>query len=338
MSQPERRGGNPFLATLKGVKDQFLQPARVETLSTEVRLDGRACLVTGATSGLGRATAVRLARLGATVMMPTRRHDDEALREVQAASDSRAVETEYLDLANLESVVRFCHRMADQERQFDVVVLNAGVVAKGSRRTIQGFDESFAVNFLANFVLVKGLLEKGVVPNRAFAGAATGAGCPIPRLVFISSEEHRDAEPYDWDGFGRFREYGISGALPAYAQSKYLLTALAAELARRLEKDGVVDVSVHSLCPGAVSSNIAREAPRWSQPLLKAVFSTFFQNPEKASEPVIYLSCDPTLEGQTGIYLHMMTRKHAASTATDPATGRLLWEAARRLLDQPPTG
>lgn len=327
------RAGSPVKATLTGIADQLRSRPRVGTLAPTARLDGRSCLITGAASGLGKATAVGLARLGASVMMPTRRHDDEAVREVRAASGSEAVETEYLDLANLESVKRFCRRMHGQGRAFDVVVLNAGVVTRRSRRTSQGFDETFAVNYLANYVLVRELLDSGVIPNRTFADCPRGA---TPRLVFVSSEEHRSAEPYDWSGFGRYREYGISGSLTAYAESKYLCTVFAYELARRLGDDGAVDVSVHALCPGAVNTNIAREAPRWSQPLLKAVFSLFFKSPERAAEPAIYLSCEPTIEGETAIYLHMMTRKQAASSAMDRATGQRLWAETERLLDLPP--
>ncbi len=329
---------NLFRATLAGIADQLRHSARSGThsLSPSVRLDGLECLVTGATSGLGKATAIGLAQLGARVMLPARTTEQRACRDVQDASGSEAVELEYLDLADLESIDRFCRAMEEQGRSFDIVVLNAGVVTRRSRRTKQGFEEMFAVNYLANFALVNGLLKAGVIPNRTFASAKgardTDNAGPTPRIIFVSSEEHRTACPYDWSGFGLFEEFGISGAMAGYARSKYLLTTYAAELARRLSTGGDVDVAVHSLCPGAVNTNIAREAPGWSQWLLRLVFSLFFSSPEDASEPLIYLSCEPSLEGETGVYLHLMSRKEIAEDAASAAAGQRLWAASERLL------
>jgi NAD(P)-dependent dehydrogenase (short-subunit alcohol dehydrogenase family) len=143
------------------------------------------------------------------------------------------------------------------------------------------------------------------------------------RIVIVSSESHRTAE-VDLDTFGDYRPYGVGEAVREYGQTKLLLCTFAHGLARVL-RESSSSATVHALCPGAVRTSIAREAPRWTKPLLFAVFSMFFRSPEKAREPVVYLSAASELAGRTGIYLHLMEEKAMARAATDArAFDRLL--------------
>jgi len=119
-----------------------------------------------------------------------------------------------------------------------------------------------------------------------------------------------------------------------YGYYKLLLVTMASELSRRLNgraPGAGPAASVFALCPGPVNTNIAREAPRVFQPLLRLVFSIFFRSPRVACRPVVYLAASPEMEGRTGEYLFLMQRKGMDGKATDPENGKLLWELSEAL-------
>jgi NAD(P)-dependent dehydrogenase (short-subunit alcohol dehydrogenase family) len=310
MSQQSATG-----ATLAGIANRFRRKRPIGVLDEDDRVDGKTCLVTGANAGLGKAIATEIARRGGRVIMAGHTLDESARDDICGRSGNSEVSLEYLDLADLASVLDFVDRQRGQ--RFDISVLNAGVVPRNARRTIDGLEEGFQVNFLATFLLVGELLSAGVIPKKEHA-----------RVVFVSSESHRSADAIDWQTFGEFRDFGVSGAMREYGRAKLLTCTHAAELARRL--DG--DVAVHALCPGAVNTRLAREAPVWSQPLLKVAFTLFFRSPEAAATPAVYLSCARSLKERTAIYLHVMEEKPMAPLATDPTEGAALWRACNELL------
>jgi NAD(P)-dependent dehydrogenase (short-subunit alcohol dehydrogenase family) len=154
-----------------------------------------------------------------------------------------------------------------------------------------------------------------------------------PRIVIVSSESHRSGNDLNFQTFGNYAEFKMSQVLPHYGYQKLALTTYAKELDRRLNKDGI-KVGVHSLCPGAVNTNIARSAPPFTKPLLKIIFGLFFQDPEKAAGPVVYLAASKDLEGKSGIYLHMWNEKPADERAGDPSNGQKLWKRSQEILEK----
>jgi NAD(P)-dependent dehydrogenase (short-subunit alcohol dehydrogenase family) len=154
----------------------------------------------------------------------------------------------------------------------------------------------------------------------------------IPRIIIVSSESHRNPGEFRWDEFGIYKEYGMGKTVELYGYYKLLLTTFINELSRRLNPDGMTNYSVFSLCPGPVNSNIAREAPKVFQPLLKLTFSLFFRSPEKASEPVLYLAASSNLEGKALDYLFLMSRKDMDEKARNPENGKRLWELSEKLI------
>jgi NAD(P)-dependent dehydrogenase (short-subunit alcohol dehydrogenase family) len=326
------RYDSPSRATFSGILDLLRRRGGTGGLEEADRIDGRVCLVTGANRGLGRAVAIELARRGGRVIMGCRSGPAaaEAAAEIRRLSGNPRVETAFLDLSDFETVRSFVKRMHTLGGSLDLLVLNAGVVPRRARRTAQGFEEMFAVNYLANFLLVTRLLESGVVrPEAAPAGRPSP---PLPRIVFVSSESHRSAAPLNFDTLGAFQDYGMRGSMAVYASTKLLVSTFAVELSRRLRENGRPSASVHHLCPGPVDSGIAREAPGWIKPLLKVVFALFFRSPRKAAGPVVYLCCARSLEGRSGVYLHLMTEKQPAEQALDDQNGARLWDASARLL------
>ena len=300
--------------------------------ATGVRIDGKTCLVTGANSGLGKAVAIDLARRGGHVLMACRSGHPDAGEEVRAASGSDRVEMLRVDLSDMRSVHQLCDELHDRETTIDIAVLNAGVVPRRARRTPQGFETMFAVHFLANRVLVDRWLKDGTVRPAARLEDA-------PRLVLVSSDAHRSAEPVDFDRFGAFVDYGVRDGIKHYGASKLVVCTYATELSRRLNREGEGHVVVHSLCPGPVDTAIARDAPWFLKPLVVPMMKLFFLTPEKAARPVSYLCCAADAGRRSGIYLHMLREKRPSRPATDPANGARLWEASEVLLEtQAPPG
>lgn len=326
----ERTHRNPVTAVLSGVLDQRTEKPKVAPVPPEVRLEGRTCLVTGANSGLGKAIAIRLAKRGARVIMACRSGIPEAGEEVRALSGNLQVEMMKVDLSDFDSIMSFCDRLRDRDVTLDVTVLNAGVVPVSSRKNKHGLELMFAVNFLAKFVVLDRLLRDGVIPNAVY-GHNSRAEDP-PRIVFVSSETHRSSMPIDFDTFGEPVEYGIADGLKQYGLSKLHLTTYFQELSRRLNPDGNADVCVHALCPGAVNTNMAREAPKWLKPILRPIMTLFFQSPEKASIPVDYLVASRDMGGRTGAYMHMMQLKEPSEASMDPQNGAILWSKTEELL------
>ncbi|MGB5192695.1 MAG: SDR family NAD(P)-dependent oxidoreductase [Polyangiales bacterium] len=328
----DRTHSNPFTAVLSGLLDQRSQEPKVGPVPPDSRLDGRTCLVTGANSGLGKGIAIRLAKRGAHVIMACRSGIPEAGEDVRIASGNENVEMIQVDLSDFDSIRAFCDELRDRKVILDVAVFNAGVVPVKARKNKHGFELMFAVNFLAKFVVLDRLLRDGVIPNEVY-GNNSRANDP-PRIIFVSSETHRSSMPIDFETFGAPIEYGVADGVKYYGLSKLHLTTYFHELSRRLNPEGSAqpDVCVHALCPGAVNSNMAREAPAWLKPILKPVMALFFQSPEKASIPADYLVCSEEMGRKTGVYMHMMRVKESSPASMDPDKGALLWSKTEALL------
>ena len=249
----------------------------------------------------------------------------ETRGEIMRLSGSETVEMMEVDLADLASVHRFCDRLVQHGIRVDIALMNAGLMPRNSRRTPQGYEMMFGVHFLSNRVMIDRWLRDGVIQ-------ASSGGAEIPRIVFISSESHRSAHDIDFDHFGAYTRYGMRDGVKYYGFSKLVQCTFATELSRRLNPGDGVEVAVHAMCPGGVATNIAREAPALLKPILKAVFRRFFQSPEEAIGPVIYLCCAEEPGHATGMYLHMMQHKSVSAAAADLENGVRLWEASEALV------
>src|SRR5258708_1926870 len=200
---------------------------------------GRAAIVTGANSGLGRIVARELARHGARVVVASRDNAKgaEAARAVTAAFPSSTVEAERLDLADLSSIRAFVDRIRAGYNHIDLLINNAGVMAAPYQRTADGFELQLGTNHLGHFALTGLLLP--LLNNR-----------PDARVVTVSSQNHRRGQMRfdDLQGEHRYSRWG------AYAQSKLANLLFAFELDRRLKSAGwqVISVAAH---PGYSAPN-----------------------------------------------------------------------------------
>ena len=214
-----------------------------------------------------------------------------------------------VDYSDLSSINRLIAAVRDQFGKIDVLICNAGIVPKKSRKTSQGLEEMFMVNYLSKFIFVNMLLKENCFRY---------TGPCHPRIIF-ASETHRNPKTFDWASFGVYREYTISKSIELYGYYKLLLTTFAVELSRRLNT-GKLTCSVFVFRPGPVNSNIGREAPRIFQPLMKLIFAIFFRSPARAAIPVVYLAASPDLENEPFDYLFLMSRKEADEKALIPGT------------------
>jgi NAD(P)-dependent dehydrogenase (short-subunit alcohol dehydrogenase family) len=273
-------------------------------------MKGTVCVVTGATSGIGKAAATALARLGATVVLVGRdRGRTEAAAAEIAPVSASPPRAEIADLASLEQVRGLAGRLDGLER-IDVLINNAGLVLGERRITPDGFEHVFALNHLAPFLLTSLLLPK------------LTASAPA-RVVTVTSDAHSAArldlsDPNLEHGWDSWR---------SYANSKLANILFTRELARRLDGTGVTANCAH---PGVVRTGFGRE----SRPLLKlgiTIARPFMLSPERGADTIVYLASSPDVAGQTGGYYVKRQRREPSAAARDDAAARELWELSEKL-------
>jgi len=278
------------------------------------------CVVTGANSGIGKATATELARLGARVAMVCR--DEERGREAQAeiraaaelAHPSRedTVDLYIADLSVQEEVYHLGETIRADYDRLDVLVNNAGVFSDMRKETVDGIELTLAVNHLAPFLLTHLVLPR-IQETAGRAGEA--------RIVTVSSEAHRGAS-IDFDDINAEEGYN---ALQAYSQSKLANILFTHELARRLRGEGVRVNAVH---PGVVNTNIWRGSGWISR--IARLFSWLYKRPDEGARSVVYLAASPKVE-ETGQYFNETEVVNPSPEAYDEKAAARLWKLSRRM-------
>ena len=325
MAEEKGRYSNAFTATLAGIADLFRKQKNVVVLNDDDLVTGKNVLITGASSGLGFEAAVQLARRGANVYMACRSGIPDKGHLVTKLTGNASVVMLPVDLSDIESVRQLVSHIKEKGVKIDVLIENAAVVPARSRKTKQGLEEMFVVNYLSKFLLTRWLLDHGLFNT---------ADGNVSRIIFVSSESHRNPKAFDWDGFGKYREYSMGKTVELYGYYKLLMTTYANELSRRLNPQGQLNYSVFALCPGPVNSNIARESPAIFKPLLKIVFGIFFRSPKVAVQPVVYFAASSDVKDKTIDYLFLMSRKEMDAKATDVVNGKKVWRLSEELLKQ----
>ena len=318
------RFDNPVIAALAGVGDFFRKQELENKLTDDDRADGKTIVITGANSGLGFGLATEYARRGGNVIMACRRQIPEAGEKVKALTGSENVSMRYLDMSKLDSIHDFCEGLRKDGIHVDILVLNAGVALPESRQTESGLEEMFLVNYLSNVMLTSILLKNGTIRNNSIAG---NKGDQTAQILFISSDSHQGSSFIDYDQFGTFEKYGVTQGMNYYSYYKLVANTYFTELSRRINKDGL-DVIVNVMCPGPVYSNITKEAPWILRKILRGIFFLVFKSPEKAAQPVLYMTLSPDYSGRTNEYLHMFNQKKMDEKIYVEEEGSKLWDAS----------
>ena len=270
-------------------------------------------VVTGATSGIGRATALGLAKLGSRLILVGRDagRAEETSAEIQNVTGRNDVEVVRGDFAQLAEVRRVADELLARTEAIHVLVNNAGVTMMKRTTTPDGFETTFAVNHLAYFLMTGLLLPR------------LRAAAPAARIVIVASDAHRWGA-LDLDDLQNERQFK---AMKVYGQSKTANLLFTRELARRLAGSGV---TVNALHPGAVATRLGRgNGPVLD--LVQRAIGLFMKSPEQGAATSIHLASAAALDGVSGRYFANKKEKQPAAHATDDVTAKRLWEISERL-------
>jgi NAD(P)-dependent dehydrogenase (short-subunit alcohol dehydrogenase family) len=273
-------------------------------------MGGKVCLVSGATSGIGLATARALAERGATVVVLSRGRErcEVTAREIREKSGNPAVEPLAADLSEQAEVRRAAREFLERFGRLDVLVNNAGAAFRSRRESADGIEMTWALNHLSYFLLTNLLLE------------TLHRSAPA-RVVSVASDAHRSARGIDFDDLQARKSYRT---FRAYSMSKLANVLFTRELARRLEGTGVTANVMH---PGLVATNFGRDMPA----LIRWIFPLFGLRPENGARTVVYLTTAPEVEGVSGKYFVKEKEVPPSPEALDDAAARRLWEVSEAM-------
>jgi NAD(P)-dependent dehydrogenase (short-subunit alcohol dehydrogenase family) len=301
----------------------------MRTAASNADMTGRIVLITGATGGIGRATAVGIARLGATVVIVGR--DSErartAVAQIRHLSANPAVEVMLADLSSQAEIHRLARDFMDRHGRLDVLINNVGALFAQRQETVDGLEATLAINHLGPFLLTHLLLP-------------ALARCRGARIVNVNSEGHRAAHGIDFDDLQKTH---WRRGFPVYAQAKLASLLFTYELARRLEDTGI---TVNALHPGLVDTDLVNRFVRERffpdnrvlnglvAELVRQVARMRFKfiDVERAARTPIYLASSTAVEGVTGEYFDEFGQRSESSPAShEPKVAERLWRVSAAL-------
>jgi retinol dehydrogenase 12 len=276
-------------------------------------MSGKICLVTGATSGIGKETAVRLAMLGANVVLVARTvaRGEMAGEEIRRRVPLGRVEAVTADLSSLAEVRRLAEEVLARYDRLDVLVNNAGVIMTRRQSTADGLETTFATNHLGPFLLTN--LLRRLLERSAPA-----------RIVTVSSAAHKQVRTIPWDDLPRGAP---DGHRQAYPVSKLLNILFTAELARRVTGTGVTANCLH---PGFVRSDLGRDVTGVLGALVRLILP-FQPGPARGAETSVYLASSPEVADVTGRYFVKCKPAEPSALARDSQTAARLWTLSEEL-------
>ena len=276
-------------------------------------MQGKVCLVTGATSGIGKVAARELARKGATVVGVGRSAEKCTAVAESIRSQTGGPTPDFLlaDLSSMAQVSALAETFKSRYSRLDVLVNNAGGYFATRQVTADGYELTFALNHLAYFLLTNLLL------------ALLKTSAPA-RIVSVSSGAHFGSQ-MDFDDLQGQRHYN---GWPAYSRSKLANLLFTYELSRKLEGSGVTANALH---PGFVASNFALNNARALAGVVKVVQKLVARTPEKGAETVIYLATSPEVEGVSGKYFVDCKPVRSSDASYDELAARKLWQVSEEL-------
>ena len=274
-------------------------------------MEGKVCVVTGATAGIGKETALALARMGATAVIVARDAAKSArtVDEIEQAVPGAKVDVVLADFASLAAVRAAAEEIGKRYRAVHVLVNNAGTANKLRTLTVDGYEQIFAVNHLAPFLFTRELMP------------LLRAGAPS-RIVNVASVAERN-NPIDFDDLQSEKNYG---GFRAYGKSKLANVMFTYELAARLAGTGVTANCLH---PGAVATDMLKKIP-W---LLYALISPFLLTPAQGAATQVFLASSPQVEGVSGGYYVKSAAARSSPRSYDVSARTRLWEVSESLVD-----
>ncbi|HDZ18510.1 MAG TPA: SDR family oxidoreductase [archaeon] len=273
-------------------------------------MKGKICIITGANSGIGKATAIALAEMGATIVMVCREKEtgESAQKEIIELTGNKNVDLLLCDLSSQKEIRELVSNFKNKYQVLHILINNAGVMMKQGTVSTDGFEMNFAVNHLAPFLLTNLLLDmlKKNAPSR---------------IINVSSGAHKTAK-LDIDDLQS--ENKKLRLMRIYGNSKLALMLFSYELSRKLEGTNVTVNTVH---PGVVATNLGRHQSKFSQGFSKVVF----KKPEKGAETSIYLASSPEVEGITGKYFVNKQTRKSSEASYNEEDAKKIWEISSKM-------
>jgi NAD(P)-dependent dehydrogenase (short-subunit alcohol dehydrogenase family) len=292
----------------------FIRAGRLPQKVSKERMDGKICVITGTTSGVGYQAAVRLAKAGAKVVMIVRNKAkaEKVGAEIRAFSK---IEPDYYvaDFSNLTEVRKAAEAILAQYPHIDVLINNSGVHMTTRQLTVDGYETAFAVNHLASFLITSLLLKRLV------------SSAPS-RIIQVNSEGHRfnglKIDDLSWEK----RKYGGYGG---YGASKTAQLMTVWELNDLLQRKGV---TINAMHPGAVKSNIGTNNGKLYIWFSRYIIQPMLKNPEISGEAIFYLASSPEIEGVSGKFFNLTNEEIPAPHAQNRELGKQIFQRSKELI------
>ena len=280
-------------------------------------IEGKRVLLTGASRGIGHATALGLARAGANLSLLVRNREagERVIEEIRAINPKVRADLFVADLSSQKEIRRLATEYLQKHDRLDVLLNNAGAIYSHRETTVDGYERTFATNHLAYFLLTVLLLD--LVKKSAPA-----------RIINVASLAHNwDRLDFDDLMFEKRPYHGFR----AYGCSKLANVLFTHELARRL--DGT-SVTANCLHPGAIASGFGQNNQSLFGWIMRNVASPFLRGEEAGARTSIYLAISPEVEGKTGLYFANRRAVTPNSVARDAATAERLWKVSEQLVQK----
>ncbi|XP_054876969.1 retinol dehydrogenase 12, like [Poeciliopsis prolifica] len=281
--------------------------------SSDVRLDGQTAVITGANTGIGKETAIDLAKRGARVILACRDMEkaQTALTEVIQSSGNDNVVCMKLDLSDTKSIREFATNVQQNEQKLNLLINNAGVMVCPFGKTADGFEMQIGVNHFGHFLLTYLLLD--LIKRSAPA-----------RIVNVSSMAHSWGS-INLEDINSEKSYNKS---KAYAQSKLANVLFTRSLAKRLEGTGVTAYSLH---PGVVQTDLWRHLSAPERFFMK-IAKPFTKDSVEGAQTTIYCAVEPSLEKESGGYYSGCAAANCSAAGKDDELAQKLWELSCKML------
>jgi len=274
-------------------------------------MKGKICMITGANSGIGKATAIGLAHLGATLVLVCRDQTraEKAIAEIKEKTGNESIDLIIADLSSQKGIHDLVSEFKNRYDKLHVLINNAGVNLSKRILTEDGIETTFAVNYLAYFMLCNLLLDR--LKNSTPA-----------RIINVASS--MQAKSVDFDDLNGEKHYG---QLKAYAQSKLAVVLFSYEFARRIKGTGV---SVNCLHPGYVKTNMIRNFRSFVKYFYHLI-GLFMKSPKRGAKTSVYLASTPEIDGATGIYFKRRKEAKSVKISYDETVAKELWDVSVKL-------
>lgn len=286
------------------------------------RMDGKGVIITGANTGLGKATAIALAKKGARVVLACRDLDkaEAAAAEIKRLSGNSQIVIAKLDLTSLTSVRRFCEYIKKSEKRVDVLINNAGVYYVPRSVTEDGHEMQFQANYLGHFLLTLLMLNKMLDDPTV-----------VTRVINVSSVKHNQA--IDFDDLDGAMSYAKN---KRYAQTKLAQILFTRHLARKFKAAGDTKITVNCLHPGIVLTEIARDFPLTSSRIVQILTwplgKLLLKTPCEGSQTIVHCAVSDECSTITGRYFKDCKVAEPNAVGTDDQQAEQLWNVSLKLV------